>query len=43
MVKQWANELPRHVYVVIIGGGVIGRSVAYNVAKYGCGHIVLLE
>ena len=29
--------------IVIIGGGVIGCSIAYNLAKRGCGNVVLLE
>ena len=29
--------------VIIIGGGVIGTSIAYHLAKQGAGHIMLLE
>jgi len=29
--------------VVIIGGGIIGCSIAYNLAKMGCKNIILLE
>ena len=29
--------------VVIIGGGIIGCSIAYNLAKMGCKNIVLFE
>jgi 4-methylaminobutanoate oxidase (formaldehyde-forming) len=36
-------SLPSHARVVIIGGGVIGCSVAYHLAKQGWTDIVLLE
>ena len=35
--------LPTHARVVVIGGGVIGTSVAYHLAKMGCKDVVLLE
>src|SRR5687768_14208669 len=35
--------LPKHARVVIIGGGVIGCSVAYHLAKMGEKDVVLLE
>ncbi|EPX77831.1 GcvT family protein [Litoreibacter arenae] len=35
--------LPTHVRVVIVGGGVIGCSVAYHLAKLGWKDVVLLE
>ena len=35
--------LPSHARVVVIGGGVIGTSVAYHLAKAGWTDIVLLE
>lgn len=37
------NPLPSHARVVIIGGGVIGCSVAYHLARLGWTDIVLLE
>jgi glycine cleavage system T protein len=37
------NALPGHARVVIIGGGVIGCSVAYHLAKLGWTDVVLLE
>ena len=37
------NVIPSHARVVIIGGGVIGCSVAYHLAKQGWKDIVLLE
>ena len=37
------NDLPDHARVVIIGGGIIGCSVAYHLAKRGVTDVVLLE
>lgn len=37
------NPLPSHARVVIIGGGVIGCSVAYHLARLGWTDIALLE
>jgi glycine cleavage system aminomethyltransferase T/glycine/D-amino acid oxidase-like deaminating enzyme len=36
-------ELPAHARVVVIGGGVIGCSVAYHLAHMGCRDVVLIE
>jgi len=36
-------ELPSHASVVIIGGGIIGTSVAYHLSKMGVTDVVLLE
>jgi glycine cleavage system aminomethyltransferase T/glycine/D-amino acid oxidase-like deaminating enzyme len=38
-----ANQLPSRARVVIIGGGVIGCSVAYHLGKLGWSDVVLLE
>jgi len=38
-----AVELPDRAQVVIIGGGVIGTSVAYHLTKLGLTDVVLLE
>jgi glycine cleavage system aminomethyltransferase T/glycine/D-amino acid oxidase-like deaminating enzyme len=35
--------LPTHARVVVIGGGIIGTSVAYHLAKMGWTDVVLLE
>ncbi|MEW5739484.1 MAG: FAD-dependent oxidoreductase [Myxococcota bacterium] len=35
--------VPRHARVVVIGGGVIGCSVAYHLAHFGVKDVVLLE
>ncbi|MDQ4077408.1 MAG: FAD-binding oxidoreductase [Chloroflexota bacterium] len=36
-------DLPRIAEVVIIGGGVMGASIAYHLAERGCTDVVLLE
>ncbi|QPC94405.1 FAD-dependent oxidoreductase [Mesorhizobium sp. INR15] len=38
-----ANEFPTQARVVIIGGGIIGCSVAYHLTKQGWTDVVLLE
>lgn len=38
-----SRDLPRHVRVVIAGGGIIGCSVAYHLTKLGWTDVVLLE
>ena len=35
--------IPRKSDVVVIGGGVIGTSIAFNLARMGAGKVVLLE
>ena len=37
------SEVPAHARAVIIGGGVVGCSVAYHLAKLGWTDVVLLE
>ncbi|MGC6485038.1 MAG: GcvT family protein [Candidatus Puniceispirillales bacterium] len=37
------NQLPSHARAVIIGGGVVGCSVAYHLTKLGWTDVVLLE
>jgi glycine cleavage system aminomethyltransferase T/glycine/D-amino acid oxidase-like deaminating enzyme len=37
------NQLPTQATVVIIGGGIIGCSVAYHLAQRGCRDVLLLE
>ena len=36
-------DLPNHARVVIVGGGVVGCSLAYHLTKRGCNDVVLLE
>ena len=36
-------ELPSHARVVIVGGGIIGPSVAYHLTKLGWSDVLLLE
>jgi 4-methylaminobutanoate oxidase (formaldehyde-forming) len=38
-----AGALPEHAQVVIVGGGVIGSSIAYHLTKLGWRDVVLLE
>jgi glycine cleavage system T protein len=37
------SSIPSQAQVVIIGGGIIGCSVAYHLAKRGCTDVLLLE
>lgn len=37
------NEIPDRARVVIVGGGVIGTSVAYHLTKLGWSEVILLE
>ena len=37
------KNFPESARIVIIGGGIIGCSVAYHLADMGCGDVVLLE
>ncbi len=37
------SSIPSHARVVIIGGGIVGCSVAYHLAKRGCTDVLLLE
>jgi len=36
-------DLPKNARVVIVGGGIVGCSVAYHLALRGCNDVVLLE
>ena len=37
------TQLPAHAKVVIVGGGVVGCSLAYHLTKFGWTDVVLLE
>ena len=37
------KDLPGQARIVIIGGGIIGCSTAYHLAKMGVSEVVLLE
>ncbi|WP_288585556.1 FAD-dependent oxidoreductase [uncultured Methylobacterium sp.] len=37
------SELPKRAQVVIVGGGIVGCSVAYHLTLRGCTDVVLLE
>ncbi|MCP4470216.1 MAG: FAD-dependent oxidoreductase [Gammaproteobacteria bacterium] len=38
-----AKKLPESTTVVIVGGGIVGCSVAYHLAKSGCKDVLVLE
>ena len=42
-MRRMEDGLPSRAQVVIIGGGVVGCSVAYHLAKRGWTDVVLLE
>ena len=42
-MEKKISALPKHAQVVIIGGGVIGCSTAYHLAKLGWKDVVILE
>jgi glycine cleavage system T protein len=37
------SDLPREARVVIVGGGIVGCSLAYHLGKRGCREVALLE
>ena len=37
------RDLPKHAQAVIVGGGIIGTSIAYHLARLGWKDVVLLE
>ncbi len=37
------SAIPSHAQVVVVGGGIVGCSVAYHLTKLGCQDVVLLE
>jgi sarcosine oxidase subunit beta len=40
---RMSDSLPKTADAVVIGGGVIGTSIAYHLAKKGFGHVALVE
>ena len=38
-----AKDLPSQARAVIVGGGVVGASIAYHLAKLGWRDVVLIE
>ncbi len=43
VIPDHSNQVPSHVRVVVVGGGIVGSSVAYHLAKLGWKDITLLE
>ena len=43
ILEELTNNFPSQKQVVIIGGGVIGCSIAYHLTKLGWKDVVLLE
>ncbi len=39
--RLMTKPLPKHARVVIVGGGIIGASIAYHLTKFGWSDIVL--
>jgi NADPH-dependent 2,4-dienoyl-CoA reductase/sulfur reductase-like enzyme len=37
------KQLPTHANVIVVGGGIIGNSVAYHLGKLGVENVILLE
>lgn len=42
-VADCQAELPRHAEVVVIGGGIVGASIAYHLAEAGVTDVVVVE
>jgi len=42
-MTQSSKKLPSHARIVIVGGGVVGCSIAYQLTKAGVSDVVLLE
>jgi sarcosine oxidase, subunit beta len=44
MAKEYSGDpLPEHAAVVVVGGGVIGVSIAFHLAEAGVGDVLVLE
>src|ERR1700760_3075533 len=43
MFRLSMPELPQRARVVVVGGGIIGCSVAYHLAHMGCKDVLVLE
>ncbi len=43
LLSNRVTTVPSHARVVIVGGGIIGCSIAYHLAHMGCRDVVLLE
>lgn len=38
-----ATDLPDHAQVIVVGGGIVGASIAYHLTKVGVGDVLVLE
>ncbi len=38
-----AKELPEHASVIVVGGGIVGASIAYHLTKRGISDVLVLE
>lgn len=38
-----SKQIPERAQVVIVGGGIVGCSIAYHLTKRGCTDVVVLE
>ncbi|MEC9467034.1 MAG: FAD-dependent oxidoreductase, partial [Actinomycetota bacterium] len=38
-----AKQIPERAQVVIVGGGIVGASIAYHLAELGCTDVALVE
>jgi len=41
--RDWADGMKKNVRAVVVGGGVVGVSTLYHLAKMGWSDVVLLE
>ncbi|MEC9424686.1 MAG: FAD-dependent oxidoreductase [Actinomycetota bacterium] len=41
--RTMAKQIPERAQVVIVGGGIVGASIAYHLAELGCTDVALVE
>ncbi len=42
-LPESANKLPNHAKVIVVGGGIVGASIAYHLTKRGISDVLVLE